>query len=155
MDGDVVGFDGHRVEIDVLIETRNYLKQSHYSGDEVRKGGSCKILADGEVVFEFFLRDVQWALLRAHHLIGELSEHSSMWMNKEAREKLIGRKVFYRERPAVITRLVTEQGCVVLETEDGKPFPPPVWHDAEDGGDDVEPSLKTEVTDPNIWWHRK
>ena len=106
MDGEAVGFDGHRILIGVEITASNYLKGSHYSGSEVRKGGSGKITADGEVVFEFFTRDTRGALLRAHHLIGELSEHSSGWLSKEARDRLVGRKVYYRGVPAVITRLI-------------------------------------------------
>lgn len=153
MDGEAVGFDGHRILIGVEITASNYLKGSHYSGSEVRKGGSGKITADGEVVFEFFTRDTRGALLRAHHLIGELSEHSSGWLSKEARDRLVGRKVYYRGVPAVITRLIVDQGCVILETEDGKPFPPPVYRDAEDE-DERESSIKDEVLSPHIWWHR-
>lgn len=153
MGKEVVGFDGHRVELDVQIETRNYLKESHLSGDEVRKGGSGKIIADGEVVYEFFLRDAQWGLIKAHQLIGELSEHSSSWLMKAEREKLVGRKVFYREVPAIITRLIADQGCVIVSTEDGRPFPAPVWSEADDDGE-REPEVKVEVIDPNIWWHR-
>lgn len=154
MDGDVVGFDGHRIEIDVNIKMRNYLKSSHYSGDEVRKGGSCQIIADGEAVFEFFARDAQGALLRAHHLITELSEHSSGWLMKSERDKLVGRKVFYREVPAVVTRLILDQGCMILSTESGQPFPPPVYATKGDDDDERDPDVKVEVTDPNIWWHR-
>lgn len=152
MSGEPVGFDGHRTLIGVQIESANYLKSSGLSGDEVRKSVGCKILADGVVVFEFGCRDVQYALLKAHALITELSEHSSGWLNGEERARLVGRKVFYREHPAVITRLVLDQGCVIIETGDGKPFPHPVWRDA--GDDEAENSVKTEVTDPNIWWFR-
>lgn len=153
MGRDVVGFDGHRIELDVNITTRNYLKSSHMSGDEVRKGGSCQIIADGEVVFEFFTRDVQRALLKAHQLIAELGEHSSGWLMKDQREKLIGRKIFYREIPAVISRLVVGQGCVIVATADSQPFPAPVYREPDDE-DEREPEIKTEVTDPNIWWFR-
>jgi hypothetical protein len=153
IDGEPQEFDGHRVLIDVRVNSMNYMKESHYSGDQIRKGGSCEILADGEVVFEFFCRDTRGALLRAHHLIGELSEHSSGWMVKRERDALVGRKVFYRGHPAVVDRLIVDQGCVMLRTEDGKPFPPPPWRDAEweDDGDEV---AKVEVNDGNIWWFR-
>src|SRR3990167_6984123 len=76
---DPVGFEGHRILIDVEITSRNYLKGSELSGSEVRKGGSGKIIADNVVIYEFFHRDPQWALLRAYNLIGQLSEHSSGW----------------------------------------------------------------------------
>lgn len=154
MHGEPVGFDGHRVLIGVQLESHNYLKESHYSGDEVRKGGSGKILADGVLVFEFFFRDIRDALLRAHHLIGELSEHSSNWLDMDARAKLVGRKVYYRERPAVVESLITDQGCLILATEDGEPFPAPVWRE-DDSDDERESTVKVEVTDPNIWWWRE
>lgn len=153
LSGGPMEFDGHRIQIDVHLESRNYLKESHYSGDEIRKGGSGKIIADGVQVFEFFFRDVQSALLRAHRLIGELGEHSSSWLMKREREKLVGRQIFYRECPAVIDRLLEAQGCLIIKTDDGKPFPPPVWRESDD--DESEPTVKVEVTDPSIWWFRK
>jgi hypothetical protein len=146
-----VGFDGHRILIGVQIEMTNYLKDSYLSGSEVRKGGSGKILADGEVVFEFFSRDPMHALLKAHHLIGALSEHSSGWLSKRERERLIGRAVYYREVPAVIQRVILDQGCLILATVDGQPFPAPVWRDEDD---ERETTVKVEVLDPNIWWFR-
>ncbi len=149
-----VGFDGHRFLIDVQISMTNYLKSSSLSGNEVRKAGSCKILSDGVVVYEFFTRDVQRALLKAHAIIDELSEHSSMWLSSEERAKLVGRKVFYREHPAVVARLLVDQGCLILNSEDGKPFPPPIWREPDDEGAG-ENSVKVEVTDHNIWWFRK
>lgn len=154
MHDEPVGFDGHRVLIDVRLTSSNYLKESELSGDQVRKGGSGEILADGEVVYEFFFRDVQGALIRAHGLIGQLGEAAGGdWLLKERRENLIGRKLYYREHPAVIERLIVDQGCLILRTEDGKPFPAPVWRDAR-WDDDGEPTVKVEVTDPNIWWWR-
>jgi hypothetical protein len=153
-DDEPIGFSGHRILIDVHLTSSNYLKSSGLSGDEVRKGGTGQIIADGEVVFEFFFRDIHYALRKADQLITELSEHSSGWLLQDQREALIGRAVFYRDIPAVITDLVTDQGCVMLQTADGKPFPPPVWSDDEDYYEG-ENRVKVEVTDPHIWWHRK
>jgi len=153
-DREPVGFNGHRILIDVRLTSSNYLKSSGLSGDEVREGGSGQILADGEVVFEFFFRDIHYALRKADQLITELSEHSSGWLVKDQREALIGRAIYYREIPAVITHLVTDQGCVMIMTANGEPFPPPVWRDDEDHYEG-ENEIKVEVTDPNIWWFRK
>jgi hypothetical protein len=153
MDGKPMEFDGHRILIGVQIESNNYLKESELSGNEIRKGGSAKILADGVVVFEFFFRDIQWALLHAHGLIGELQEHSSGWLMKRERDKLVGRKVFYREHPVVIESLIVDQGCLILRPESGM-FPKPVY--AEDGGGyEPEREVKIEVNSPHIWWWRK
>lgn len=151
-----VGFDGHRVMIDVRVTSTNYLKESELSGDQVRKGGSCEIIADGDVVFEFFHRDAQGALLRAHHLIGQLFDAGGGdWMIKDRREKLVGRKLFYREHPAYVERLIVDQGCLILRTESGEPFPAPVWRKDGDFYDGDEPTAKVEVIDPHIWWWRE
>ena len=152
MDGEPMEFDGHRILIGVIIEPENYLKESELSGNEIRKGGTAKILADGEVVFEFFFRDTQWALLHAHHVIGELREHSSGWLLAKERVKLIGRKVFYREHPAVITHLIVDQGCLILGPE-GDKFPRPVY--ADEDSYEPEREIKIEVNSPHIWWFRK
>ena len=156
-DGEPVGFDGHRILISVTLESRNYLKDSHLSGSEVRKGGSGKIIADGVVVFEFFFRDISYALRKADHLITELMEHPSGWMSKDQRDALVGRAIYYREVPAVIQRVILDQGCLIVRTADGKPFPSPVYHDPDEDGDDDErgAEAKVEVTDHNIWWFRK
>lgn len=152
-DGHIFDFDGHRILIDVQLHSYNYLKESHLSGDQVRKGGECIILADRIPIYSFFFRDAQYALLRAHALIGELSEHSSGIMVKKEREKLPGRKIFYREKPAIIDRIILDQGCVIIKSADGNPFPPPVY--ADDGGDERESTIKDDILSKHIWWFRK
>lgn len=151
--GAIEGFDGHRILIGVNVQMSNYLKDSYYSGSEVRKGGSVTIFADGIQVYEDFCREPERALLKAHSILGQLYEHSSNWLSKRDREALRGRKIYYREVPAVIERLVTDQGCVIITTEDGKPFPLAVWA-KEDDDDEIESSIKVEVLSPHIWWFR-
>jgi len=153
VDDQPVEFDGHRALIDVRITSRNYLKESHFSGDEIRKGGSGEILADGEVIHSFFFRDPQEALLRAHSLIGRLHEAAGGdWIDKKRREALVNRKIYYREVPAIVSRLIVDQGCLILETESGKPFPEPIWR--EKGDEEYESTVKVDVLDPHIWWWR-
>jgi hypothetical protein len=153
MHGEAIGFSGHRLLLGVNLQSHNYMKESGLSGDEVRKGGTGQILSDGEVVFEFFFRDIGWALRHAGEIIDKLSDGSADWLIKERREALVGRKVFYREHPAIIRSLIVHQGCMMLGTEDGSAFPPPVWRDRDD--DDGEPEVKVEVVDPLIWWWRE
>lgn len=150
--GIVYGFDGHRILIDVQLRSYNYLKESELSGDEIRKGGECAILADREQVYSFFFRDVHWALRKADHLITELSEHPSSLFEKKARDALPGRKIFYRNHPAIIERLILDQGCAIIRSADGSPFPCPAYRDPND--DERETSIKDEILSPHIWWWR-
>lgn len=152
--GHVYGFDGHRRLIDVKIVSENYLKESHYSGDEIRKSVTGYIFCDGEQVYEFFSRDPQYALLRAHSLIGELGGHPSAWLSKSERQKLVGRKIYFKQTPAVIASLITEQGAIIIETEDKRPFPAMPWD--SDGFMVHEPSstIKEDVLSASIWWFR-
>lgn len=153
MDGEPVGFEGHRPLIDVHFRSTNYLKESGLSGDEVRKSVTCQILSDREVIYEFGCRQIEYAMTKAQYLLTELSEHSSGWLMKEQRHLLVGRKIYYDRHPAVVERLIIDQGCLIIATDDGKPFPPPIY--AVDDDDDRENTLKVDVLSDKIWWHRK
>jgi len=152
--GNVHDFDGHRILIDIVVRSENYMKESELSGDEIRKGGRATIIADGVEVFEFFFRDPQRALLRAHQIIGELRDNASGWLVKSEREKLIGRRIWYERTPAIIERLVEDQGCIIIKPDVADVFPRPVWSSDDDCYGDDRDSLKIEVTSPAIWWWR-
>lgn len=153
VDGEIFEFDGHRRLIDIQIKSYNYLKESYYSGDEIRKGVNIAIFSDGHQVYEEFSRNPEYALLQAHRIISQLMEHSSGWLSKSERDKLTGRKIYYREYPAIIQSLVTEQGCLIIAAEDGKAFPTPVYYN-RDNFDEYETTMKVEVISPHIWWWR-
>ena len=151
--GAIYDFSGHRCLIDIEIRSRNYLKTSGLSGDEIRKSVRGVILSDGEAVYEVGGRDVEYVLLQVHHILGVLKEHSSDFLNKAARESMVGRQVYYDRTPAVIERVIADQGCVILKTDNGSPFPGPIWAD-DDDDPEFEASIKTDVLDPKIWWFR-
>lgn len=150
-------FDGHRRLIDVRIESSNYLKSSSLSGDEIRKAVTGRIICDGTQVYEFFHRDPASALLKAHHLLGVLSEHESGWLSADERMRLVGRKIYYHDVPSTITRLIEDQGCLMIAIEPGAQ-PVIRGKDAEDvwedwrTGDHYE--VKDDVLSPHIWWWR-
>jgi hypothetical protein len=149
--GRIDGFDGHRIIVKVEIEEENYLKQSELSGDEIRRGGVGKISFNGVQIYEFFHRDAEEALIRARGLVQKLKDSEArLWEP----DKLIGRKIYYRETPAVIDSVILEQGCVMIRTEDGQKFPEPCWRKGEDFGPEPESRIKEDVLSPHIWWFR-
>lgn len=161
--GVVHEFDGHRRLIDVRIESNNYLKSSDLSGDQIRRSVNVSIWSDGTQVYETFHRDVQAACLKAHHLVGVLSEHESGWLSADERIRLSGRRVYYHDTPATITGLVEEQGAVMIRIEPqdaqgirvrGKEITED-WEDWEDWEDrDGGYTVKDDVLSPHIWWWR-
>jgi hypothetical protein len=158
-DGRIEAFDGHRVLISVGIESRNYLKESHLSGDEVRKGGTCTIGFNGHQVYEFFFRDPLRALLKAHEVIPKLQELPVPLHNLEKLEEQVGRKIFYREQPAVIERFIIDQGAVILKPDGAAKFARPCWDQPSgfDGyclDDDELERVKDDILSPSIYWFR-
>jgi hypothetical protein len=61
------------------------------------------------------------------------------------------------EQPELIksrkVQLMTDQGAIIISTEDGRPFQPTIY--AKDDGDDAESSIKDDVLSPHIWWFRE
>ncbi len=142
-------FDGHRVLWGFEYFPTTYLKSSGLSGDEWRKGGEIRYFKNRKQVYSEFCRDP----LIAINLVGGtmLTLMDLPW------DKIkIGSKVWYRELPCIVTRLIEEQGCVILEREDKQDFPDAVWHDESDGCmGEGEDTVKVEIVSEGIYWYRK
>lgn len=162
-EGDIVAFDGFRRKIDIEIKSDNYLKDSEYSGDEIRKTVTGQVFVDGVQLIEEFGRDPQKMMHRLDRLIDKYSEHESNWFSKKERDNMVGRKIYYYDQPATIIRLVESQGAVIIATEAGfkigqrhleeeDDFVGEYW-DEWKVGDHYE--VKDSVLSPHIWWWRK
>lgn len=159
-DGHIEEFDGHRRLIDINIQSRNYLKESGLSGDQIRKECVGTVSVDGIQLIEEFGRDPIRMMSRLQTLIEKYQEHESNWFNAYDRAKLPGRKIWYHDQPATIVRLIEDQGCIMIATEPG--FKPPragddpeehdYWGDWKEG-DHYE--VKDSVLSPHIWWWRR
>lgn len=148
-DGIIEPFSGNRVLISIRIHETNYLKQSGLSGNDVRPGGSAGIFFNGVQVYEFFHRDACCAAIRCYSIVEQLKELPvSLWT-----DEVVGRKIFYREVPAVVTRFIRDQGALIIQAHGEFKFPPPVWRDEDDDGEDSV-DVKEDVLSPHIWWFR-
>jgi len=149
-DGSVQGFSGHRLLWRVEIKEYNYFKESQYSGAEIRPGCTIMIFVNDDQIYETFHRNIESSLLEAHNLIRQLKDCCVDFWTKEDRQKLIGRKVFWRSTPAIVRSVITDQGCVILVPDGISEFPSPPWREDDDEND----SVKAEILDNNIWWFR-
>lgn len=144
----IVGFDGHRILVRIELRTMNYLKTSFLSGDEVRKGGEWRVWLNDHEVYSGFLRDPFEALLTIRQKLHQLLDLPVALWNGETPE---GRKVYYRQTPAIITRWLPDQGCVMLEVDGVDYFPPVPWHEDQE----KDRTIKDDILTPNIWWWRE
>lgn len=148
--GAVYGFNGHRVQIQVELQTHNYLKTSRFSGDEIRKGGVAKLFFNGFCVFKTGFRDPQRALLEIHRKIDELSEHVLPLHDANEVKKYIGRTVFYKGTPARIDSIYDGELSLIPLDKDG--FPPEPWMEADDF-EEYRGHVRVSLDSPHIWWH--
>lgn len=146
---DETEFDGHHTLWGFEYFPTTYLKSSSLSGNEYRKGGEIRYYRDRNICFTEFCRDPKIAALKIGQTLLKLMDFE--WDNIK-----IGKKVYYDRTPAVIAMLIPEQGCVVLETENGDKFPDAIWKDESTGPmGEREESVKVEILDNHIWWYRK
>ena len=144
---DGINFDGHRVLWGFSYEPYTYLKESELSGEEWRKGGYVRFFKDGIQVFEDFCRKPDNAVFRIASLLYKLQELS--WSDIKE-----GTKIYWRDTPCVIERVILGQGAMLLKAEEGHKFPNPVWA-KEDWQKIEDPTeVKVDLLDPHIWWHR-
>lgn len=149
--GAIVGFDGHRKRIGLKIEEFNYLKESYLSGDEVRKGCTAVISIEGADVYSFGGRTLEDVLAVAPARIRDVE---SLPVDLSKPDAVRGRKVYYRDVPAVVSN-VFDDGRVVLASESGAPFPLRPWDDRDDEWDEsARMTVVEDVLASSIWWFR-
>jgi hypothetical protein len=153
--GEVVGFKGNRPLVSVMIEESNYHKGSYYSGDQVRAACRTTITFDGLIVYSTAeRRNARDHATRLHDLITKLLEHPVYNpCNANWQEAVVGRKVYYRDQPAVVKRVNWRKGEVTL-VADGGVFRQPGYSDIDPDPDDDRTSIRTDFLDDSIFWFR-
>ena len=142
-----ISFDGHRVLWGFSYEPHTYLKESELSGDEYRKGGWVRFYRNGVQVFEDFCREPDKAVFRVASLLYKLMDLD--WnLIKE------GTKMYWRDTPCIIERVITEQGALILKVDGAERFPDPIWADEEWEKLEDPTTVKVDLFDPHIWWFR-
>lgn len=152
--GEVIGFSGHRWPVSIEVEEYNYLKSSGLSGDEIRRGCQARIKIDGRHVYTLNeARDHAAALTRLPDIIARLLEHPVRLWREEDLATLVGRRVFYRDQPAIVKRWDVEYG-VFVAPESGE-FRSAPWSHRDDVEDDeITEGVYCDVLSPRIYWWR-
>ena len=103
--------------------------------------------------------DMDYSIPKAISIIKELPDHPLELQEIDFDKKCIGRKVWWRSQPAIITAYVKNQGSVILEPDGINEFDIPAEFKAEIGDEDLiyeeeTEFIKTSILDKNIYWIR-
>ena len=156
--GQIGGFDGHRVCVGMEIEEYNYLKESELSGSEVRKACRVKVLLNGKQCFDGFHRNYSAAYKMAQEYVNWAMEPQVIQVWKEEEwQKLIGRRIYYRDQAAVVDSIFPEQNCIIVKPDGNITFrlSAPQMENKDDYPDEDVSSVEIELNSPHIWWWRK
>ena len=129
----------------------NYYKFKWDEG-EIRRGRKLIITRNGEPFYD--------GLMTFHQAIayvkdGLLDEHPLGLNERDFDKKCIGRKVWWRSEPAVITRYIKGQACVILKPDGIDHFTVPAEFADEEPDYYCDTVVKTNIFDDNIWWFRE
>ena len=164
-------FMGHRVQVDVELHTANGREVNDWKGrDEIRAGGHWSILCNRQPIWDGYVgSDVLRTLDEIRRRVRWLIEDGGPLDHTDPRpyaQQLQGRRVYYRDRPAVVSSTVLDQGCVILSPVGAAAFPRSAYdldsepdgtgHDEQDLYDECEArTVKVHIDDPAIVWHRR
>ena len=126
------------------------------------KWGECESSSHGSVMITRNGEDfynvgcgINYGIDKARVLIDEIHEHPLNIDTIDWDKKMIGRKVWWRSEPAIITYYCKGQAAVILNPDGIDKFTTPAEFREEDVNDYYcDGDCKTTIFDKNIWWFR-
>lgn len=136
----------------ISYEPRNYTK-TKWDETQARSGCGVAITRNGEI-FCHVSGGLNYGVDKARAMIVEFSEHPLDLNSINFDLKAIGRKVWWRSEPAIITDYVGGQACVILGPDGIKRFTVPAEFVSEEPDFYEDEFVKADILDRNIWWFR-
>ena len=88
-------------------------------------------------------------------LDNRLDEHPMELNNRDFDKEVIGRKVWWRSEPGVITQYCKGQAAVIIEPDGIERFTVPREYADDDFLVEEDRDVKASIFDKHIWWFRK
>jgi len=141
-------FDGHYILWGFEYFPTTYLKSSELSGDEYRKGGEIRYFKDRKQCYSEFCREPEKAVLHIGATLLKLQDFDWNCYFE-------GAKIYWRDTPGIVKRLIPEQGALIISVDGAVRFPDPPhavesWEKLEDPTE-----VKIDIFDPHVWWYRR
>jgi len=116
--------------------------------------GECSVYVSDFAVYWFEFTTLQWLAEKLPQVLRRLADFPVDIAGRTACEALVGRKIFYREIPAVIEDFEGERGLILIRADnEEKSFPPLPWIPPDDLI--KEHRIRVDLFDPQLWWFRK
>ena len=146
--------DGNGVCWGILYDPHNYVRRKHTEPECFTSGGAY-ITRNGEKFYH-----CSSGIDEARYRIKQISEHPLNLFEYQFDKKMIGRKVWWRSQPAIITKWIGNgDACVILEPDPKfiAEFDTPKEFLEEYDYEDPEDKefIKTSIFDEHIWWFRE
>lgn len=145
----LVQFEGEPVCWGINYAPYNYARCRH-DEFEATTIGNVFITRNGEKFC-----DVRGGIERAKCMINDFNEHPINLNEIDFDKKVIGRKVWWRSEPAVVSNYISKQACVILEPDGIKQFTTPAEFADEGCNYYCDGDVKADILDKHIWWFRE
>ena len=129
----------------------NYIK-CKYDESEIRRGRHLVITRNEEPFYEGFMTFHE-AL--SYILDNRLDDHPMDLNNRDFDKNVIGRKVWWRSEPGVITHYCKGQAAVIIEPDGIKKFTRPREYSDSIVPIEEDADVKVDIFDKHIWWFRE
>ena len=140
----------YAVEWGLTYNPHHYIRNK-YGESMVMNTSRVLIYRNGRIFY-----DGCYSIDHARHIISNCQDHPLELNSIDYDKKMIGRKVWWRSEPGIITRWVDGQACVIIEPDKDliDKFTTPAEF-ADEGDDFYEDNeVKTSIFDKHIWWFR-
>ena len=139
----------------IIYNPMNSYKTRHGDG-EIDTIGGVTITRNG-VPFYTVGGGLNYGIDKARVLITQIHEHPIDLNMIDFDKKVVGRKVWYRSEPGIITRYINRQACVIIEPDGMKEFSIPAEYDNDEDRcifDEDRDYIKDEIFSNHICWFR-
>ena len=132
---------------------RNYAR-CKWDECESFSGSTIMITRNGKDFCDVCGRGINYGIDKARVMISQFQEHAMDLNSIDFDKKVIGRKVWWRSEPAVVTSYVDGQACVILEPDGIDHFTVPAEFAEEESEYYCDGDVKADILDKHIWWFR-
>lgn len=148
----LIQFSGEACCWSFTVTSKNYIK-SKWGDTEMRHNYSISILRNNQEFYTFGANNMDWGISKARQLLFEVSEHAISFNERGFENDIVGRKIYWREQPAVI-RSYSMCGNLCIEPAGDSTFSAPSYADDEFGWNEGETDIAEDLFTPSINWFR-